>query len=217
MERLDFRDAGPTARAAGLERLAGAILAGETVAFPTDTVWGIAARADSAEAVARLFRLKERSPERSTPVFVAGLTAARTIFDELPPPLERVARVFWPGGLTLVAAARAGCLDAVRAPDGTIGLRVPAGRLLGELLTRIDVPLACTSANLSGEPPLASASDVAARFGHELALVADHGERAGLVASTVVRWRSGALELLREGAIPFRAILEASIAPIRLT
>lgn len=193
--------------ATGVAALARALQAGQVVAFPTDTVWGVAVLANDGEALRRVFELKGREPEKALPVFVGSEARARELLEEFPDPFARLAARFWPGGLTLVGRPREGLLDATRAPDGTVALRVPAIRLVQRLLSLLEQPLACTSANRSGQPPLADALAVMRELGDGLAFVADNDEATGGLPSTVVALREDRPRVLRAGAIPEAEVL----------
>ncbi|MBI4871363.1 MAG: threonylcarbamoyl-AMP synthase [Candidatus Riflebacteria bacterium] len=192
-----------------LELLAAVLEAGGVVALPTDTVWGVAAMARNREALSRVFELKGREPDKPLPIFVADTRAARDIFLEFPPAFERLAAAFWPGALTLVGAPAGDLPSEVRAADGTVAVRVPSVRLLQQLLSRLGHPLACTSANRSGSPPLVDLAAVERELGHGLALLVATEEPSGGTPSTVVALQAGVPRVLRAGAISEEAILAA--------
>ncbi|HEV7887490.1 MAG TPA: L-threonylcarbamoyladenylate synthase [Acidimicrobiales bacterium] len=176
--------------------------AGNVVAIPTDTVYGLAADADQPGAVELLFELKQRPRDVNVPVLVADAAQAREQAIVAAPYVERLLERFWPGALTLV-------LDR-HDLSGTVGLRCPDHAVPRDLCRRVG-PLAVTSANLHGAPPLTSATAVLAQFGPSLAVV-DGGVRGG-EPSTVIDCTDGSGPvLLRAGAIPFAAILAAAAA-----
>ena len=117
--RVDGRDAAEVARAAGL------LAAGELVAFPTETVYGLGARADDDAAVAKIFALKGRPSGHPLIVHVAGREDAGG-FGELSPLAERIVDAFWPGPVTVIVRRRPGAAEAAAAGQATIGLRCPA-------------------------------------------------------------------------------------------
>ena len=162
---------------------------GQVVAIPTDTVYGLAARMDRPEARERIYELKRRPSGLELPVLVADADQAWGLALAVPAAAHRLADRFWPGALTIIVPAEGG---------GTVGLRVPANDLVVELC-RACGPLATTSANLHGEPPLTTAIAVANAFGGDL-LVVDGGTCDG-AASTVVDCTVDPPALLREGAI----------------
>ncbi len=169
--------------------------AGRPVIVPTDTVYGVAAPADDADAVAELFRLKGRPDDVAIAVLVADAAQAEecVVFSDHD---RALATAFWPGSLTIIAERRRAL--AVGAADGTLGVRCPDSDFLRELATTAG-PLATTSANRHGEPPATSAEGAARALGAESLLVVDGGEAAG-VASTVVRTHPE-LVVLRDGPV----------------
>lgn len=123
------------------------IRAGQLVAFPTETVYGLGANALDAAAVARIFELKGRPSTSPLIVHVASLEMARSLAAEWPEAAERLARRYWPGPLTLVVAKDARIPDVVTAGLGTVGLRMPAHPAALELIREAGVPIAAPSAN----------------------------------------------------------------------
>jgi L-threonylcarbamoyladenylate synthase len=184
-----------------LEEAATLLGAGEVVAVPTDTVYGVAASISHPEALARLFSLKERPTSVALPMLAASLEQIEATGIEVTPLLRRLADAFWPGALTIVVAAPAELAHRLGASEETVGVRVPDDAVVLALLERCG-PLAVTSANLHGGPPCESASQVEAIFeGREaLAGVIDGGERRASVSS-VLDITTSPWSVLREGAI----------------
>ncbi|MGQ0743917.1 MAG: L-threonylcarbamoyladenylate synthase [Acidimicrobiales bacterium] len=182
------------------------LASGGVVALPTDTVYGLAVSSADLAARARVFAIKRRPQGFALPVLVASPTQA----GELVVVDERAARLmerFWPGALTIVLEA----LDPSGPGGGSVGVRAPDHDFVLELCRRSG-PLAVTSANLHGDAPATSASDVVGALGWSIDLVV-HGPRTGTeqgVASTVVDARGPELVLLREGALAWDRILAAS-------
>lgn len=193
-----------------LERAAMALLAGRIVCVPTDTVYGLAVDPSVRGATAAVFELKGRPHSLTLPVLVAGTEQADTLADGgLPGVARRVAERFWPGPVTVVVPRRRE-IDWDLGGDGaTIGLRCPAHPIVRQLCARVG-PLATTSANPHGEPPLSKAASIRERLGDGVALVVDGGTLSG-PASTVVQVSDGGLRCLREGAVGFEELM-ASLA-----
>jgi tRNA threonylcarbamoyl adenosine modification protein (Sua5/YciO/YrdC/YwlC family) len=189
-----------------LELAAGALAVGLAVGIPTDTVYGIAVRAASPEAVSLLRRVKHRGESIPYQVLVADLEQAETLA-VLEPPAHVLAARFWPGGLTLVLRRREGLGMVLGGDEETIGLRCPAHPLVRKLCTVVG-PLAATSANLHREPPLTSAAEIEQAFGPELAAVVDGGRLSG-EASTVADLTGDEPRCLRQGAVPWPEVLAA--------
>jgi L-threonylcarbamoyladenylate synthase len=188
-------------RRVNLNEAADLLGAGEVVALPTDTVYGVAASIAHPEAVTRLFALKDRPADVALPMLAASLEQIGAAGIDVTPDLARLAAAFWPGALTIVVTAPDELARRLGASEPTAGVRVPNDLALRELLERCG-PLAVTSANVHGGPPCESAIQVDAVFADSdvLAGVLDGGERRASV-STVVDITSRPWRVLREGAI----------------
>jgi L-threonylcarbamoyladenylate synthase len=178
------------------------ILAGEPVAVPTETVYGLAADATNAEAVARIYDAKGRPSFNPLIVHVNDLVAAERIgvFDEA---ARALAEQHWPGPLTLVVPLREGSEIApiVTAGLPTIGLRVPAHPAMQALLRGTGRPLAAPSANASGSISPTRADHVRKSLGGRIPLIIDGGATERGLESTIVAATDGSLRLLRRGPI----------------
>jgi protein-tyrosine phosphatase len=172
---------------------------GVLFALPTETVYGLAARADSAAALEALRRIKGRPPELAFTWHVAerGVLAS---FEALRPLARRLAERYWPGPLTPVLRGVPPGLALV-AQKGWTGVRMPAHAACAGLLAACEFPVVMTSANLHDEAPLTRAEEVAARFGAELELVVDGGPSRLGEASGVLALGPGRFQLLREGLL----------------
>jgi L-threonylcarbamoyladenylate synthase len=186
--------------AAGLARATAALGGGAVIAIPTDTVYGLAALPTLPEATERIFAAKHRPLDLVLPVLVADAAQALDLGQGLSPAAERLMARHWPGPLTVVLERAPAAADlALGGGSQTIGLRCPDHDGVRELCALVG-PLATTSANRHGEPPITDARTVADTFGAELALVLDGGECAGL-PSTVVDCTQDPPRLLREGRL----------------
>lgn len=183
---------------AGLEAAALAIKAGSAVVVPTDTVYGVAALANDAPAIDRLFELKRRPTDRAIAVLVADVGQAYQLA-ELTDDEAALAQRHWPGALTIVLQRRADVDPGLGRDDGTIGLRCPADPFVRRLAERVG-PLATTSANRSGEATPENALDATATLDGSIAVVVDDGPRAGQ-ASTVVKLVGHEILILRAGPL----------------
>ena len=186
------------------------IAAGEPVAVPTETVYGLAADATNAEAVARIYAAKGRPNFNPLIVHVPDLAAAQRIgrFDEA---ALALAKAHWPGPLTLVVPLlpNAGIASLVTAGLDTIALRVPAHPAMQQLLRLTGTPLAAPSANASGRISATRAAHVAASLGDRIGLILDGGPCERGIESTIVAATGGPLRLLRRGPIEVDAVKEA--------
>jgi L-threonylcarbamoyladenylate synthase len=174
-----------------IARGAALLRAGELVAFPTDTVYGVGIAASRRDRLAAIFELKNRPLDRRIPILVADLSQV-TDFEVDARALALAGR-FWPGALTLVLPGADGT-QAFRAPDHPVALA----------LIRAAGPLLATSANRSDEPDTLGADEVLIAFARqqdELAAVIDGGSVPGGIASTVVDLTAAPARVLREGPI----------------
>lgn len=178
------------------------LLAGEPVAVPTETVYGLAADATNAQAVVRIYEAKERPAFNPLIVHVKDIAEARRIAD-LGPRVSALAEAHWPGPLTIVAPLRddRAIAPLVTAGLPTIGVRVPAHRAIQALLRAVDRPLAAPSANASGAISPTRAEHVLRSLGGRIKLIIDDGPCAGGIESTIVAEVDGQLRLLRRGPI----------------
>ena len=171
-----------------------ALRRGAVVVIPTDTVYGLAARADDADAMNRLFELKGRDAAKSIAVLVSDLGQARTLTTH---GLDRFAP-FWPGPLTVVVPRSPGAVLYIGDDDTTVGIRCPDDVFVRRLALEVG-PIAASSANMSGSPTPATAPEIAALFS-SVSLVVDGGPRRGL-ASTVIDATVDPPVVLRAGAL----------------
>ena len=182
------------------------VLAGEPVAVPTETVYGLAADATNAEAVARIYAAKGRPSFNPLIVHVPDLAAAEQI-GEFSEEARALAQAHWPGPLTLVVPLRDGAPIAsiVTAGLETIALRVPAHPAMQALLRATGRPIAAPSANASGLISPTRARHVVASLGGRIPLVIDGGATERGIESTIVAATGGPLRLLRRGPIDIEA------------
>ena len=181
------------------------VLAGEPVAVPTETVYGLAADATNARAVARIYEAKGRPSFNPLIVHVKNIDEARRIA-ELGPRVGALAEAHWPGPLTIVAPLRhdSAIAPLVTAGLPTIGIRVPAHRAIQALLRAVGRPLAAPSANASGTISPTRADHVLRSLGGGIKLIVDDGPSPGGIESTIVAEAGGQLRLLRRGPIEVR-------------
>jgi L-threonylcarbamoyladenylate synthase len=198
---LDGKDPGSVARAAEL------LASGELLAFPTETVYGLGARADDDAATAKIFAAKGRPSDHPLIVHVADAAHAQAFAaerDGWPPLAQRLAAAFWPGPLTLIVPRREGIGAAAAGGQGSIGLRCPAHPLAHALLVecarRGVAGIAGPSANRFGRVSPTTAAHVADEFGDALAVL-DGGPCEVGIESAIVDCTRGRPVLLRPGAL----------------
>lgn len=189
------------------------LVAGELVAFPTETVYGLGARADDDAAVARIFAAKGRPSEHPLIVHVADAAQAVVFAAAWPPLAQRLAAAFWPGPLTLIVPRREGVASAAAGGQATIGLRCPAHpvahALLAECARRGVAGLAGPSANRFGRVSPTTAAHVSEEFGEGLTVL-DGGACDVGIESAIVDCSRGQPVLLRPGALTREAIEAAA-------
>lgn len=186
---------------------------GEIVAFPTETVYGLAARADDPDALDRLYALKNRPDNKPLPLCLAHKHAAES-YAEISQTARRLMDAFWPGPLTLVLPA----LNVFRlapqvyGPGDTVALRRPNTPFI-DMLSQLSfhLPLALTSANLSGEAEAHSAMQVNHVMGERVPLIIDGGMLAPARPSTIVKVDGDKLSILRQGDISEAALHAAAL------
>ena len=193
--------------AAAIAEAARLVLAGQPVAMPTETVYGLAADATNAEAVARIYAAKGRPSFNPLIVHVRDLAAAERI-GVFSVEARALAAAHWPGPLTLVVPLREGSGIAALVTAGlpTIALRVPAHPAMQGLLRATGKPLAAPSANRSGGISPTRASHVAASLGDRISLIVDGGPSERGIESTIVAATGGPLRLLRRGPVEIDAV-----------
>jgi len=188
---------------------------GGLVAFPTETVYGLAACADNPQALQRLAELKQRPPDKPFTLHIGQMSALDRYVPTLSPRNRKLLRKAWPGPLTVVFA-----LDQLpQAPDphgqspeftpalyhnNTIGIRLPDHPIAQKLLSSLDAPVVAPSANLASAPPPVDADDVLAQLDGHIELILDSGPTRYRKASTVIKLNADDMEILREGVLDGR-------------
>ncbi|MXP10861.1 L-threonylcarbamoyladenylate synthase [Pseudoblastomonas halimionae] len=201
------------ANAAGIARAAEILRNGGLVALPTETVYGLAARADSAEAVAKIYEAKGRPSNNPLIVHCADLRQAEELGQFAP--ATRAAAQLWPGPLTLVVPLMQGADIAARVTAGlpTIALRVPAHPIMHAVIEAAGVPVAAPSANRSETVSPTTADHVVATLNGRIDAVLDGGATACGLESTILAIREdGVGEILRPGPIAAEDLLRIGVA-----
>jgi L-threonylcarbamoyladenylate synthase len=201
-----------TQRAEGLTAAAAAVLRGDLVVLPTDTVYGIGADAFSPAAVAGLLAAKGRGRDMPPPVLVGTVRAASALVEDLGPYGQQLIDEFWPGGLTIVCRASRTLSWDLGDTRGTVAVRMPQDEVTLDLL-RETGPMAVSSANVTGSPAATTAAQAKEQLGDSVAVYLDGGPAPGGQASTIVDLTGEAPRLLRSGAISMGRLRE--IAGVR--
>lgn len=191
----------PSTFRAAVLRAVEALRAGEVVALPTETVYGLAANALDPDAVAKIFEIKARPAHNPIIVHVASIAMAQRCVSAWPDSADRIVRAFWPGPLTIVLPRSASIPDVVTAGGSTVGVRWSSHPFLQEVIEACGFPLAAPSANPSNRLSPTTAEHVRRSLGDRLQLVVDGGPSQVGIESTVLDLSSAVPRVLRPGTI----------------
>ncbi|MGN6550037.1 MAG: L-threonylcarbamoyladenylate synthase [Pararhizobium sp.] len=198
-----------------LARAVAELDAGQPIAIPTETVYGLAADATNPQAIARIYEVKGRPQFNPLICHVCDPAMAErlAVFDETS---RRLAKAFWPGPLTLVLplAPESPIHPLATAGLASVGLRMPRG-FAHDVIARLGRPLAAPSANTSGKVSPTKAAHVEAELGNRIPLILDGGAAAVGVESTIVKVEGGVLHLLRPGGVAADDIAAVAKLPVR--
>jgi L-threonylcarbamoyladenylate synthase len=184
-----------------IARAARILIDGGIVAYPTDTLYGLAIDPRNASAVGRLFAVKERPGAQAIPLIAADQAQVEREVGRMTALASRLAARFWPGPLTLVIEALPTISRALLAGTRRVAVRVPDHAAARMLAACVDCAITSTSANLSGQPAPASAAQVVAALGDRVDAVIDGGPTRGGPPSTIVDVIHEDVHLVRPGAI----------------
>jgi L-threonylcarbamoyladenylate synthase len=184
-----------------VRRAAELLRAGEVVALPTETVYGLAANALNETAVARIFQIKGRPANNPIIVHVAGNEMARRCVSKWPDLADKISKSFWPGPLTLVLPRAEIIPEIVAAGGATVGIRWPSHPFIQAVIRECGFPLAAPSANLSNRISPTKAEHVRAQLGGRIPLIVDGGQSQVGIESTVLDVTVAPPRILRPGMI----------------
>lgn len=199
---------------AAVKRATELLRAGEVVALPTETVYGLAANALDEKAVAKIFRIKDRPANNPIIVHIASVEMAKRCVTAWPNPAEKLARAFWPGPLTLVLPCAKEIPGRVTAGGQTVGVRWPGHPFIQAVIRECGFPLAAPSANLSGRVSPTNAEHVRKQLGDKISLIVDGGQSQVGIESTVLDLTVSPPQVLRPGMIHAES-LAAVIGEVR--
>ena len=183
------------------------LISGNIIALPTDTIYGLCARAFDEKAIERLYEVKGRKDEKGAPVLIGQRSQLKGLAGDISPHAAGLIDSLWPSGLTLVLPACPKLSPRLSEGGMNIAIRMPALALCRSLAMQVG-PFVATSANLSGEPSLKSAQEISARFQDKVTLVLDGGKIENTLPSTVVDARGEKPELIREGMVDFASVVQ---------
>ncbi|HMF01812.1 MAG TPA: L-threonylcarbamoyladenylate synthase [Terriglobia bacterium] len=181
--------------------------AGGVIAFPTDTAYGLAADPFSETAVDRIFRIKGRPDTKPILLLVDSVRMAESVIHPSDV-FYRVVEAFWPGSLTIIMHAVASLPANVSAGTNTVGVRWPIAAFATGLVSRLGSPVTATSANRSGMPSPVTAEEVQSQLGDSIDALVDGGVLPSSGGSTLLDLTADLPVLLREGPVPFEALVE---------
>jgi L-threonylcarbamoyladenylate synthase len=185
--------------------------AGEVVALPTETVYGLAANALNAQAVAKIFEVKGRPSHNPIIVHVASLEMAKRCVTAFPPLAGQLAKAFWPGPLTLVLPRAQAIPEIVTAGGETVGVRWPSHPLMQAVICECDFPLAAPSANLSNRISPTNAAHVQNQLNGKIPAIVDGGQSGVGIESTVLDLTVSPPQILRPGMIHAESLAAAGM------
>ena len=192
--------------AAALDDAAAVLRAGGIVAYLTDTVYGLAVDARQPQAVAGVFALKGRSPDKAVPLIIGRPEHLSGVASELPQPAQPLMSAFWPGPLTLLFRPQPDLPASLLGDSERIGVRWPDSALSQGLALRLGGAITASSANRSGAPAALNAAEAAAQLAPRLDLILDGGAAGNPQVSTVLDVTTEPPRLIREGRVSQAAI-----------
>lgn len=195
----------------GLRRTKVALKRDGLVVLPTDTVYGIAADAFSPSAVNELLKAKGRTRQSPPPVLIGSIAGLNALAEEVPDEVERLAKAFWPGALTLIVNARGSLNWDLGDTQGTVAVRVPDEAVARAVLDD-NGPLAVSSANKHGQPAATTAAEAQEQLGNDVLVYLDNGTSASGVSSTIVDTTllktTGSVRVVRQGGVTVEQLAE---------
>jgi len=196
-----------------IDKAAALLVAGEVVAIPTETVYGLAGNLFNPSAVEKIYTLKNRPRNNPLIVHVKDLEAALPLITEFPKPLQLLAEKYWPGPLTVLLKKSKLVPDSITAGSDFVAIRVPAHPLTKQLLEQIPFPLVAPSANPFTRISPTKAEHVEHYFGDSIPCILDGGSCSVGLESTIIGMNNDTPLLYREGVLG-KLLLESLIGPI---
>ncbi len=180
---------------------AAVIRSGGIAAIPTETSYGLAVDPFNEQALKQLFEIKQRPSSKPVLVLIDGVEHLARLISTTPAIYQPLMERYWPGPLTLIFPARPTLPSLLTAGTGTIGIRISSHQAATAICSRSGGAVTATSANISGQPPARTVSDLIDSFAEALDLIVDGGELGTMPPSTVLAYRDDRLLLVREGSI----------------
>ncbi|OGI11164.1 MAG: threonylcarbamoyl-AMP synthase [Candidatus Margulisbacteria bacterium GWF2_35_9] len=183
-----------------------ALSAGEVIAIPTDTVYGLAVDADNEKAIDKLNRIKFRDPNKNYVLQVDSVETISGLVSKVSKPIKNILNKFWPGEITFIFHKNTSCNYSFL--ENTIAIRIPNHKLTLDLLKRYKKPLIVTSMNISGEPAILDYKLIPDIMQKHLAYVIPCNTISSNIASTIVNLSLTPPQVLRKGAMRFKYLLQ---------
>jgi L-threonylcarbamoyladenylate synthase len=190
----------------GTATIVAALKRGEVIVFPTETLYGLGARALDEAAVDLVFRLKGRQPNTPIPVLVSDQAMLDQLVSTIPPLAKKLMERFWPGPLSLVLPARADIPKPLLNPSGGVAVRISSQPVAMELVRALGEPLTATSANPSGAEPARTVAEARRYFSRKIEVFVDGGTLTSETGSTVAEVEGDKLKIIRAGDITTSAL-----------
>ena len=182
----------PDTYTGNIKLAADALLSGKIVAFPTETVYGLGVCSDNSAAIDNLYNVKQRSKDKRLSIMIAKPVEVTKHVKQIPLIAKKLISAFWPGPLTIILE-----LD----DKSTVGLRNPDNRVIRDLINAVEIPIASTSANISGMAPAIDAQQVITNFSDKIDIVLDGGPAEAGSPSTIIKICDDTFEIIRHGVI----------------
>ena len=189
---------------------------GELVAFPTETVYGLGAKANDAAALRKIYRVKGRPSDSGLLVHVSRIEQVEMMAQEISPIAAKLITAFWPGPLAIILDAVEGLPGELTGGRSSLGFRMPSHPLALALIEKTG-PLAAPSANLHGRPSPLTAEHVQADLEGKIAGILDGGATGGGIESTIIDLSQGRCEILRRGGLDIESLEEVLGPEVDLT
>ncbi len=190
-----------TSMSAIIDRAVNIIREGGVVAFPTETSYGLAVDYQNEKALEKLYRIKQRSPEKALLVLVENREQLSQLVIDVPDEYQILMEKFWPGPLTLIFPARNELSTVLTGGSGTIGIRISPHPMASRLVSGYGKPLTATSANLSGNSPAKSAGEIRRIFKERVDFIVEEDTDLPGNCSTIVGIQNSKLTILRKGVL----------------
>ncbi len=183
---------------------------GELVVFPTDTVYGVGVDAFNADAILKLYDVKQRPLDKGIPILLADLDDIAKVAADIPAAAQAAIRAFWPGPLTIIVPKHPDLPECI-SPNAGIALRIPDNDAARALIRAAGGALATSSANLSGHQPACDGPTALTELQSRVAAVLDDGPTPGNTPSTIVNFLETKQPILREGPISADQLRQAGV------